>query len=238
MKKLLIIKTGGTFDEYAAEQGDLEHWTARGMELDTGQWECVDVQAGERLPAPAGYIGCAITGSHDMVTDNARWIRDASAWVSKAVDARLPMLGICFGHQLMADALGGKAGYHPNGLEIGTAIVTRTEASDNDPLFSTLPKVFPGHVTHSQTALAIPPGAALLATGSHDPHQAFRVGENAWGVQFHPEFDVAAILHYIDLREETIAEQGLDVDAVRKTVKETPESASILKRFADYCRNL
>ena len=176
-----------------------------------------------------------ITGSHDMVTDALPWIADTAAWIRRAVDAGLPLLGICFGHQLMADALGGRADYHPGGVEIGTADITRTRASAEDPLFRGLPEVFPGHVTHSQTALKLPEGATLLATGSHDPHQAFRVGSSAWGVQFHPEFDAPAIREYIARREAELAASGRDVAAIRATVRDTPHSASLLKRFADYC---
>jgi GMP synthase (glutamine-hydrolysing) len=237
MQKILIVKTGGTFADYAAERGDFEDWTAQGMALADGSWTSVDVRGGESLPEPADYAGGVITGSHDMVTDPLPWIADTAAWIRRAVAAGLPLLGICFGHQLMADALGGRADYHPGGLEIGTADITRSGASDGDPLFCGLPEVFPGHVTHAQTALKLPEGATLLATGSHDPHQAFRMGESAWGVQFHPEFDAPAIREYIRRRGADLGEQGCDVAAIRATVRDTPESASLLRRFADYCRS-
>jgi GMP synthase (glutamine-hydrolysing) len=235
MQKILIVKTGGTFPDYAVERGDFVDWTARGLGLASDRWENVDVQAGAPLPDPAKFAGGVITGSHDMVTDGFPWIEDAKAWIRRAVDARLPLLGICFGHQLMADALGGRAGYHPDGLEIGTADITLTDAAGDDPLFRGLPECFPGHVTHSQTALELPPGATLLATGLHDPHQSFRVGESAWGVQFHPEFDAPAILDYITRRERELAENNLDATRIRATVRDTPESASLLGRFAAYC---
>lgn len=236
MHKFLILKVGGTFPDYGAERGDFEHWTAEGMGLGPDEWESVNGQVGEPLPDPARYAGCAITGSHDMVTDGFPWIEAASAWLRRAVDAGLPLFGICFGHQLMAHALGGEAGYHPAGLEIGTADITRTESSNLDPLFRELPELFPGHVTHSQTALRLPEGAALLATGSHDPHQSFRVGMHAWGVQFHPEFDSPAIREYVARRRAELAAGGLDAEAILAAVRDTPASASLLRRFTDYCR--
>lgn len=236
MKKFLIIRTGGTFSEYAEENGDFEHWTAQGMGLANDQWQCVNVQAGETLPDPAGFAGAVITGSHDMVTDDLPWINDTKAWVVKAVQGGLPVLGICFGHQLMADALGGRADYHPDGREIGTAKITLTAEGGDDPLLGSLGPSFTGHVTHSQTVLELPPDATLVATGTHDPHQCFRVGRGAWGVQFHPEFDAEAVRYYIGVLSDKLAEEGQDVEAVRATVTDTPESAGVLKRFVAYCR--
>ena len=235
MSKILIVKAGGTFPDYAGKRNDFEHWTAAGMGLGADQWEAVNVQAGAPLPDFAEFAGCAVTGSHDMVTDEAPWMLETMALLRRAADAGFPVLGICFGHQLLAHGLGGEAGYHPEGLEIGTADITLTEAARQDPLFSGLPEVFPGHVTHSQTALRLPKGATLLATGSHDPHQAFRLGQSVWGVQFHPEFDGPAIREYIARRSDFLKEQGRDVAAILATVRDTPESASLLKRFATHC---
>lgn len=238
MRPFLIMKTGGTFPEYAAENNDFEHWIAANMGLTDGQWQSVDVLAGESLPDPAEYAGTVITGSHEMVTNMTPWMEEAARWIRQAVDADHPMLGICFGHQLLADALGGEAAYHPDGMEIGTAEISLLPAARKDPIFSALPDTFPGHVTHSQTAQTLPPGSVHIATGTHDAHQAFRVGRHAWGVQFHPEFDAAAIRHYIRELTDKLTEKGRDITAIEATVAETPEAASLLKAFADYSRAL
>ena len=235
MQRFLIIKTGGTFPEYAGERKDFEQWTARAMGLTPDGWDCVDVRAGETLPEPDGYAGSVITGSHDMVTDDLPWITATGAWICRAVEAAHPLLGICFGHQLMAQALGGEAGYHPDGPEIGTVPVTLTDQAGDDPLLAGLPKTFPAHVTHSQCALSLPPQAVLLARSAHEPHQAFRVGDNAWGVQFHPEFDADATRHYVRMQADKLLDLGLIPAAVEAAVTDTPESTGLLKKFADLC---
>ena len=238
MKPFLIMKTGGTFPQYVTDNGDFEHWTAANMGLAEGQWESVDVQNGEALPDPARYAGTVITGSHDMVTEQTDWMNGAAEWIRQAVESGHPMLGICFGHQLMAAALGGEAGYHPDGMEIGTAEISLTDASAQDPLFSRYVRPFLGHVIHSQTALKLPPEATHLALNDHDAHHAFRVGDHAWGVQFHPEFDEAAIRNYIHELEPKLTEEERDVPAILATVRATPESKSLLVAFVEYCLSL
>jgi GMP synthase (glutamine-hydrolysing) len=231
---ILIIKTGSTFDDLTAARGDFEHWTAAG--LGTDHWLCVDVRRGQPLPDPASVAGCVITGSHDMITDQTDWMRQTGRWVAQALTAGLPMLGICFGHQLMAHALGGRAAYHPDGPEIGTVSLTLTEAAGTDPLFAGLPATFAAHVTHSQTALVMPPGGVVLAASAHDPHQAFRLGPSAWGVQFHPEFDAQATRVYVQAQADTIRAHGGDPATAAASVCDTPESASLLRRFTVFCR--
>ena len=235
MKQFLIIKTGSTFEDITRTKGDFEDWTAATMELAPDQWRSVNVQQGETLPDSADCIGCVITGSHDMITEGTDWMLATTQWVGEAVKAGLPTLGICFGHQLMADALGGKAAYHPDGLEIGTVDITLTDAASEDPLFAQLPTIFPAHVTHSQTALELPPDAVLLAASDHDEHQAFRFGKHAWGLQFHPEFDAEATRFYIDCLRKVIVKQGKDGDAIFAGVEETPVSAGVLRGFVRYC---
>lgn len=236
MKPFLIIKTGGTFDEFTKRRGDFEHWAGASMGLTTKEWESVNVQAGEKLPNPGRYAGCVITGSHDMVTDEKDWIRTTADWIRTAADVGLPMVGICFGHQLLAMAFGGEAGFHPDGPEIGTMDIHLTDAAADDPIFSYLPSQFPGHATHYQCALSIPSGAVLLAASDHEPHQAFRYGNHVWGIQFHPEFDAEAMRYYVVQQAEKIEEHGGNVDALLSNVKETRKSAGIMVKFVEYCR--
>lgn len=235
-KPFLIIRTGGTFPDCTSRRGDFEDWTASAMGLDVEDCLIVNVQAGERLPNPDDYCGCALTGSHDMVTDeNLAWIENSAAWLREAVAGGLPVFGICFGHQLLAHALGGKAGFHPEGPEIGTMDITLTDEADSDPIFSCLPTCFPGHTTHYQAALALPEGACLLARSAHEPHQAFRFGRHAWGVQFHPEFQAEDMRIYIVRQAEAIRDHGGDVESLLCNVRETPDSTDLLARFVDYC---
>jgi GMP synthase (glutamine-hydrolysing) len=235
MKPILIIKTGSTFEGIIRSKGDFENWTADVMGLVSEKWQCINVQDGEILPDPDAFVGCVITGSHDMITEDAKWMLETTEWVRQAVQAGLPMLGICFGHQLMANALGGKAAFHPDGMEIGTVSINLKSEAIDDPLFSGISGSFQAHVTHSQTVLELPPEAILLGSSDHEAHQAFRVGEHTWGVQFHPEFDAEGTRFYVEALRNVMASQGLDGDAVFAGVEETPVSAGVLKRFGEYC---
>ncbi len=237
MKPFLIIRTGGTFPAITEGRGDFEDWTANSMGLTPEEWECADVQSGKTLPDPTQYAGCVITGSHDMLTENTEWMQQTQEWIPHAIAAGLPMVGICFGHEIMAQAFGGSVDYRPDGMEIGTVPISLTDQAKDDPLFSQLPAVFPGHVVHSQSALKLPEEAVLLASSARDAHQAFRIGKHAWGVQFHPEFDAKAILFYARNLEEKLVEQKQDVDAIVDSVEETPISAGLMPLFVEYCRN-
>lgn len=237
MKPFLIIRTGGTFPETIKARGDFEDWTIAAMGLSEKQCEIVDVQKGETLPDPKGFSGCAITGSHDMVTDpELEWIKPVCSWLKDATAAGLPIMGICFGHQLLAHALGGETGFHPDGPEIGTFTISLTDEADTDPLFSLLSRAFPGHTTHYQTALKLPAGSVVLAQSDHEPHQAFRYGKCCWGVQFHPEFNAEDMRTYIVRQEDVICEHGGDMCELLCEVKETKESTGLLAHFVEYCR--
>ncbi|PLX72526.1 MAG: GMP synthase [Desulfuromonas sp.] len=231
MKPVLIIKAGDTFPALSTQMGGFVDWTRKGLQLAHQQVRIVDVCAGHQLPAPATLSGAVITGSHDMVTEHRPWMMQTADWLLDAVQYRLPVLGICFGHQLLAEALGGKAGWNPRGREIGCALVTQTEQGRQDPLLGLLPASFMAQLTHSQTVLQLPPRAQLLATSDQDPHQAFRYG-SALGIQFHPEFPIAATTWYIDTLANELREEGLDVDDLREKLQSTPEAASLLAHFA------
>jgi len=172
-----------------------------------------------------------VTGSHSMVTDEEAWSQKTGDWLSDVVQRGIPLLAICYGHQLLAKALGGVSGYHPDGMEIGTVDINLTENARDDLLFSDLPKQFKAHTIHSQTVTKLPEGAVRLAYNSHDENHAFRVGKNAWGVQFHPEFDKAVMDSYIEEVSKS-GKFGPERKAeLLKETQETVEATSILKKF-------
>jgi GMP synthase (glutamine-hydrolysing) len=233
MKPLLIAKTGGTFPDFARRHGDFEAWFARGLGLPRQRLHVVAAHREEALPGFGGISGVVITGSHAMVTDRALWSETLAAWLAGAVASGLPVLGVCFGHQLLAHALGGRVDYHPAGPEVGTVTVELTPAARDDVLLGALPAAFAAHATHAQSVLDLPPGAVHLAGNAYEPHHAFRVGRWAWGIQFHPEFDTEVMCTYAKARKHRGDCPACDWDAVLSSVRETPESAGVLRRFGE-----
>lgn len=231
-RPLVIVKLGDTFDALRETHGDFEHWIADGLASDTLPIAVIDPRRGDTLPDPAAIAGAVLTGSHAMVSHREDWSEHTAGWLARAVAQGTPVLGICYGHQLLAHALGGEAGDHPRGPEIGTVSVVLEEAAATDPLLGDLPARFAAHAVHWQSALRLPEGAVRLAGSAHDPVHAFRVGDSAWGVQFHPEFDAHAMRDYIDRLAGPLKTAGLDPEALRERVQATGDSAQLLGRFA------
>ena len=232
MKPLLIVKTGQTLPALRESGEDFEDWIMRGMALDRGRVLIVNAYADETLPELDAIAGMIVTGSPSMVTDREPWSERCAAYLAQAVAFSVPVLGICYGHQLLAHACGGAVDYHPRGREMGTVAIDNTAAAQQDSLFCAMPERFLGHTTHSQSVLRLPQGAVLLASSAHDTHQAFRIGDNAWGVQFHPEFDAQIMRAYVGERREALIEEGYSIDTLIEGVFETPEATHLLREFA------
>ena len=238
MKRIYIIKLGETFPVIKAEYGGFEQWIAAALGMEPEKIQIVDGEQGEPLPEAKECAGVVITGSHAMVTDREPWSVALENWILPVIEAQVPLLGICYGHQLLAQAAGGKVGYHPKGREVGTVDIKLNPESRKDPLFAGLPDVFPAHVVHSQTVLELPEGAVLLASNDHEPHHAYRLGKCAWGVQFHPEFSGNIISSYIREQESELTSDGMDVQGLLAGVEETPVSSGLLARFRDLAMGL
>lgn len=230
MKPLLIVQTGHAPDTLRARFGDFDHWFRLGLRVPPTRLRSIDVQAGEALPAPHTCAGAVITGSAAMVTDRAPWSEDTAAWIRLAMDAELPLFGVCYGHQLMAHALGGRVGVLPGGREIGDRTVNLS--GNMHPLLGGLPDAWPAHHTHVQAVLETPPGASILATSVRDPHQALGYSPRAISTQFHPEFSVDVMRAYIHRRRDALRAEGLDVAALLRSVGPAPRARSLLRRFA------
>ena len=230
-RKILLVQVGTPPDEIRGEHGDLPVWFGRALDVPADQVEVVRVFDGEALPPPDPERVAIITGSWSMVTERLPWSEAAAAWVRDAVAADMPLFGVCYGHQLMAYALGGTVEYHPRGREMGCHPVHLTAEADADPLLAGMPPRFAAHLTHMQTVTALPPGASVLAASDHDPHQIVRYGRNAVSVQFHPEFTQEVMRGIIAFRAGVLQEEGIDPDILLAEVSDAPEPLALLRRF-------
>jgi GMP synthase (glutamine-hydrolysing) len=231
VKPLLIIKAGRAIQGVPPELQDFEHWTANAAGLPLAHCQTVTVIDGERLPATDHCGAVVITGSAAMVSDRHDWSEYAAQWLLQALAAQVPILGICYGHQLLAHALGGVVDYHPRGREMGTKLIRRAPAAQHDELFSALPDEFPAHVTHLQSVLRLPYGAEVLAWNSFEAHHAVRFAAKVWGVQFHPEFTATAMSHYLHIRGDALQQEGMDLGELHAAVTETVAAKALLQRF-------
>lgn len=140
---------------------------------------------GDALPARMDdYAGAVVFGGPMSANDDDHLpgLHAELAWIATVLEARLPFLGICLGAQLLARVLGARVAPHPFGLaEIGYFPVYPTVAGA--PWFELPLPVYHWH----QEGFDLPGDAILLAQGERFPHQAFRYGSNAFGIQFHPE---------------------------------------------------
>jgi GMP synthase (glutamine-hydrolysing) len=232
MKPVLIIRTGRAPDPIRARHGDFPHWFRVGAQLPPERIRIVDVAAGEALPSPTEVAGALITGSAAMVTERAAWSERTAGWIRHAMDAELPLFGVCYGHQLMAHALGGRVDYLPGGREIGTMPIQVAAEARHDPVAAALPASFRAHTTHEQSVLEIPKGAKVLAGSARDPHHLLRYGANAVSVQFHPEFNADVMRAYIRRKRADMHREGFDPHQAYRQVAPTPIARWLLRHFA------
>jgi len=235
---LLIVKTGTTLPEIRARRGDFEDWISARLGWPSERVRVASVYPSDSppdaLPDPRDVAGIVLTGSGAMVSHREAWSEATAAWLRAVPASETPCLGICYGHQLLAHALGGAVGPTPGGREMGTLEVQVDQSAiASDTLLGDLPQVASLQVTHVESVLALPDGALRLATTALDENHAFRLGRRVWGIQFHPEFDADVMQQYIDGRRGILLQEGFDPDAMQAQVGETPLGDEILKRFGE-----
>ncbi len=199
-----------------------EHWQ--------GDYRVVDVVADAPPPidARAAYV---ITGSAANVPTREAWIVRAEAWLRDVVATGAPTFGICFGHQILAQALGGDVQRNPRGREIGTVSIERHARSDDEPLFEGLPARFEAQVTHIDSVVRLPPGAEPLAWSDREDYHAIRFNPTCYGVQFHPEMDADVIRSYVETRREILEAEGFAVDALLTNIRDVDAGRRTLQNF-------
>ena len=195
----------------------------RELDGDLSVFSAVD----RELPTSYEFDAVVVTGSRASVYEEEPWIADARDWVAGALSRGLPALGICWGHQLLADVLGGTV--EPMGeYELGYRTVRHT----GDDVFEGVPETFTVFTTHSDAVTDLPPGADRIAENEYGI-QGFRHG-NVYGLQSHPEYNprtAEAVTRGKDLPEERI-------ESVCAGITESAyDEATAAKRvFDNFCR--
>ena len=230
--KVLIVQTGATLPALHTRHGDFPAWFQRGLGLPDEEIVVVRVDAHEKLPPLPRIDAAVITGSGAMVSERLDWSERTADWLRTAAQAGVPMLGVCYGHQLLAHALGGVVDYNPRGREIGTVDVQCLPAAADDALFGLQPSVFRAQATHLQSVLVPPAAAVVLARSALEDCQAVRYAPQVWGVQFHPEFSAAHMRGYLSERSEVVDMEGLDAQRLKRAVGASPQARALLRRFA------
>ena len=182
------------------------------------EWDAVELDAGEPVPELANYDALWVMGGPMDVWDVAEhpWLIAEKQAIRKWVnDLKKPYLGLCLGHQLLADALGGTCGpARPS--EIGILEIELTEAGKSDPVFGSLPPVQKCLQWHSVEVAQMPEDAACLASSKDCRIQAMRVGNNAWSAQYHIECESDTVANwgnvpaYAEALEKSLGEGALD----------------------------
>jgi GMP synthase-like glutamine amidotransferase len=202
--------------------------------------EVVAPWRGDALPVSLEGVQALVVmgGPQDAYDDtSAPWLRATKDLLRTAVAQGVPTLGVCLGAQLLALATGGQVSPGDRGPELGARLVARRDVAGADPLFWDLPLSPVVVQWHWDAVTALPPGATLLMAGTTYENQAFRVGDRAWGLQFHVETPPAMVTAWVEESRASLTEAGVDVDVLlARTLAELDEVAEVwgevVRRFA------
>ena len=159
------------------------------LKADGITWETVEIDEGETIPDLAPFDAMMVMGGPQDVWQEEQypWLKPEKAAIRRfVVEMKRPFLGICLGHQLLAEAVGGRValGKTP---EVGALQIMKTEAGRRDPLFAGVPDPINVLQWHGAEVTALPEGAEVLARSDACEIQAFRFGDRAYGLQSHVE---------------------------------------------------
>jgi GMP synthase-like glutamine amidotransferase len=221
---------------HAASEGPglLAEWLpAAGLDLDIAR-----PYAGQPLPALDHQALIVLGGPQQAYDDrSAPWLGATKDLLRAAVRDGVPVLAVCLGAQLLAEALGGVVEPGEQGPELGARLVARRDAATEDPLCWDLPLSPVVVQWHWDAITELPPGAVLLASSPRYPHQAFRVGDRAWGLQFHVEAPPEMVRTWAAETADLVRDAGLDPEAIlARTLPQLDEVGevwrTVVERFA------
>ena len=229
--KILLVELGTPVAPILAERGPYRHWFSALCEPFEAEFHAWDAQT-ESQPPEGDWDAILLTGSASSVHEEAPWSVNAGRWAAAQVRRGKPVLGICYGHQLLAHSLGGRSGPNPKGLDYG---VQRVRAQQSDLLFTGIEKEFEVIQVHGDVVLELPPDAHALASSDLTENEVIAFSPRARGVQFHPEFDAQTVRTVLDVRAELLEQRAPGfAQGVRARLHPVPDAPRILHNFLEY----
>jgi GMP synthase (glutamine-hydrolysing) len=238
--RILLYRNGHTHPDVVRDVGDYREWFSR-VVGDRAHLHphlaCEDPR-----PSTAGLDGVVLTGSPLSLVDPTPWMDDAADFVRRAHDEGVPVLGVCFGHQLIGHAFGGSVQENPRGWESGTHEVDLTDEGRRDPLFRGLPARLRVNQSHRDEVGRLGAGCVRLAGGAHTDNQAIAVGAHVRGVQFHPEMNRFVVSRVIEHRRHILTDDAHrtgrgahgHADALLARASDTPEAERVVVNFLEH----
>jgi GMP synthase (glutamine-hydrolysing) len=200
LPSILSVVCGQAPDPIASAHGDYMDWFEAGLggRVNLVPWT---VQEDLHQPPLEGFDGVLVTGSPASLTRPEPWMEVVVETIRQAAETDLPLLGVCFGHQLVGCAYGAPTTSAPGDGEVGTMPIDLNDAGLNDPLFKDIPPTFLAQLTHHDQvdpeAIAYSNGLRVLASSPNTSVQALAGGDFIRSVQFHPEFSAPIMASYI-----------------------------------------
>jgi GMP synthase-like glutamine amidotransferase len=191
------------FDRHGNAAELIERWISPAF--DEANFSHISVANGEPLPEPLDFDGYILSGSEKGVYDDTDWMEPLKTFLQLVKTHDVPVFGICFGHQIMAEAYGGKAEKSDAGFIVGVH-----EYEQNGEIFN-------AHAMHQDQVIEVPDGATITASAAYCPVAALHYDFPARSVQFHPEFLKPLVEDAIDLFEGGLLTDS-EIDYARKTM--------------------
>jgi len=227
MRRIAVLTTFEESAESAARHPNDGAKVAGGLLAWRPDWQFDTwrVSEGHWPPDATVYDGVVITGSPASVNDDSAWIRQLEAVVRALHAAARPVFGICFGHQLIANALGGRVGRSSIGMRVGAVT---TQFSQHAAWMQPAQQTVTLYAAHEDQVVELPPGATVLSGDEVCPVAAYAIGRSVFATQFHPEFSRAFMDDLLDEMAPTMAPQALQraLDQVSR-----PVDAALMMRW-------
>lgn len=230
MKRISIITCGPGIDEVKSMYGQASDWIQK--KLSSYNIDLRIIKGYEKGELDSSIDDAwIITGSAHSVYEDLEWISYLSEQLHVMEEANKPVLGICFGHQLIAHTFGGKVERNHLGWELGSCTISLTKDSENSILFKDIISPLDVYQSHQDVVSKLPPNAMLMAKNSMGI-QSFVYNNNFFGVQFHPEFTYDVMRKYLEIRyRKGIIDRIPDVNKSEKSTK-------ILNNFVEHIVNV